>query len=81
METQLGSNVKVSADFDKGDLVLKAEGKVGVVQAAEKLAEWVKSRRPGGVEDPIADGFVALIKQIAGEEPSEGGSVPPPEGT
>lgn len=67
METEIGSNVKVSSEFEGGKLVLKAE--VGVVEFAEKAAAWIKARRPGGIEDPIADGFVALVKQIAEENP------------
>lgn len=66
METNLGTNIKVAAEFEKGDLVVTT--KIGMVEYAEKAVDWVKSRRPGGIEDPVADGFLALIKQIAGEE-------------
>lgn len=71
MENQISSNVNVSADFKDGKLEVKAE--IGMVEYAEKAAAWIKSRRPGGIEDPIADGFVALVKQLADEEAAGGG--------
>lgn len=75
MENQISSNVKVSGEFENGKLVITAE--VGMVAYAEKIAAWVKSRRPGGIEDPIADGFVALVKQLSEDESKPATEIPP----